>query len=229
MKITQLLLCAAVQPPRSPPGDGPLAGTGGEHRRHVGDGPGPTFGLPRVAGAGGQLGAGDAAIGAACPMGMPWEQLREASPCALLQGWAISGPCRCPHGHPQPPKTQIQEGLPLLSPPRAWSGGDSSSPTVAAVCLGASFCHGSPSTAEPGVPPGHAPVTSGRQGLRGEPRCCQPFACPGMQAAQHHLRGASRRGACLWPSRLRHSPSVPPPAIFTGNICIILLDTSIAL
>jgi len=132
MKITQLLLRAAVQPPRSPAGDGPLAGTGGEQPPACQGRTGQASGFPARPGV---------SSGWETPAsGLPTPCVHHGSARARLFH-ALSSrdvlpgvPAHAlPSGHPQPPETQIQGGLPLLPLLRAWSGWDRPSITVAAV------------------------------------------------------------------------------------------------
>lgn len=121
----------------------------------------------------------------------PWECLRDAFPCALLQGCAISSPCPSaghPPATPNPnplgitPAT-LTEGL----EPLGWVQPCRGSCTLS-LAPRTSLCHGSPSAAQPGVPPGHPPVTPLGRGRGVSPAA----ACPGTQAARR--RRSQRAG-----------------------------------
>lgn len=118
-----------------------------------------------------------------CAMGAPEGRFSMGSPPGMCPPmpicWASPAPQNAnPLGITPGP---LAEGLEPLGWIQPHCGGCMLSPAPSM-----SLCHGSPSTAKPGVPPGHAPITSRGQGVRDEPCRCQPFACPGVQAAQHH-------------------------------------------
>lgn len=119
MKITQLLLSTAVQPPRSPPGDGPLAGTGTEQPPAR---LGWTDGLPGGCPACRRPGLGS---GQGMPVSRltsfslsPREHLRKLFHVLSFRDVLAAVPAHA--GHPWTHKSQTHRASPLLLLPRAW-------------------------------------------------------------------------------------------------------------
>lgn len=175
----------------------------GSSRRHAGDGRADLRASLRGGSRGSARGRG--CLPHVCAVGVPEGCFSMRSPPGMCRQGSLPMPIRRASSAPQNPSAwgitpaPLAEGLEQLGWVQPRRGG---------CTPGVSLRHGSPCMAELGVPPGHAPVTSRGQGARGEPCCCQLFACPGTQAARHHCsQPAGAVPACGHPGSGTHRRS----------------------